>query len=73
MKNEMAFLKYRQEVVQSWPESDRKAVFKAAIESRICSVPQRTQEDSFRRTLGGPELGNTDWFDCPALIGLGDE
>ena len=31
----MAFLKYRREVVQAWPESPRKVVFLAAIESRI--------------------------------------
>jgi len=38
MKGEMAFLKYRREVVRAWPESPRKAVFLTAIESRIVSV-----------------------------------
>jgi hypothetical protein len=35
MKEEMAFLKYRREVVRAWPESPRKTVLLAAIESRI--------------------------------------
>jgi len=38
VKEEMAFLKYRREVVQAWPESPRKAVFLAAIESRISEL-----------------------------------
>jgi len=35
MKEEMAFLKYRRDVVRAWPESPRKTVFLTAIESRI--------------------------------------
>lgn len=35
MKTEMAYLKYRLEVVQAWPDSPRKTVFLTAIESRI--------------------------------------
>lgn len=38
MKEELAFLKYRREVVLAWPESARKAVFLTAIESRILST-----------------------------------
>ena len=41
MKEEMAFLKYRREVVQAWPESPRKAVFLTAIESRLTNVQQQ--------------------------------
>jgi len=43
MKAEMAFLKYRREVVRSWPESPRKTVFLTAIESRIAKMRQDTQ------------------------------
>ena len=43
MKEEMAFLKYRREVVQAWPESTRKAVFLTAIESRIARNLQELQ------------------------------
>ena len=43
MKEEMAFLKYRREVVQAWPESPRKTVFLTAIESRIVSMQQQTR------------------------------
>ena len=35
MNEELAFLKYRREVVSTWPESYRKKVFLAAIDSRI--------------------------------------
>jgi len=42
MKEEMAFLKYRREVVRAWPESPRKAVFLTAIESRISSVQRQS-------------------------------
>jgi len=35
MKEELAFLKYRREVVSTWPDSYRKTVFLAAIDSRI--------------------------------------
>jgi len=38
MKTEMAYLRYRLEVVQAWPESPRKTVFLYAIESRIVRV-----------------------------------
>jgi hypothetical protein len=38
MKEEMAFLKYRREVVRAWPESPRKAVFMTGIETRIVSM-----------------------------------
>jgi hypothetical protein len=38
MKEEMAFLKYRREVVRAWPESPRKNVFLTAIESRIVNM-----------------------------------
>jgi len=38
MKEEMAFLKYRREVVQTWPESPRKAAVLTAIESRMVSI-----------------------------------
>jgi hypothetical protein len=41
MKEEMAFLKYRREVVRAWPESPRKTVFLTAIESRIVSTQQQ--------------------------------
>jgi hypothetical protein len=41
MKEEMAFLKYRREVVLAWPESPRKGVFLAGIESRLASERQR--------------------------------
>jgi len=40
MKEEMAFLKYRREVVRAWPESPRKTVFLTAIESRISAMQQ---------------------------------
>ncbi len=40
MKEELAFLKYRREVVLAWPESNRKTVFLAGIESRILSTQQ---------------------------------
>jgi hypothetical protein len=43
MKEEMAFLKYRREVVRTWPESPRKAVFLTAIESRIVTVQRQVQ------------------------------
>jgi hypothetical protein len=43
MKEEMAFLKYRREVVRAWPESPRKTVFLTAIESRIVNVQQQTR------------------------------
>jgi hypothetical protein len=43
MTQEMAFLKYRREVVQAWPESARKTVFLTAIESRISSMQQRVR------------------------------
>jgi hypothetical protein len=43
VKEEMAFLKYRREVVRSWPESTRKAVFLTAIESRIARNLQELQ------------------------------
>jgi hypothetical protein len=35
MSEELAFLKYRREVVAEWPESYRRTVFLAAIDSRI--------------------------------------
>ena len=41
MTQEMAFLKYRREVVKAWPESPRKTVFLTAIETRIVSTQQR--------------------------------
>ena len=41
MKEEMAFLKYRREVVRAWPESPRKTVFLTAIESRISAMQQQ--------------------------------
>jgi len=40
MKEEMAFLRYRREVVRAWPESPRKTVFLTAIESRISTMQQ---------------------------------
>jgi hypothetical protein len=43
MNEEMAFLKYRREVVRTWPESSRKAVFLTAIESRIVTVQRQVQ------------------------------
>ncbi len=43
MKDEMAFLKYRREVVQGWPESPRKKVFLAGIESRITEMQRQWQ------------------------------
>jgi hypothetical protein len=43
MKEEMAFLKYRRDVVRSWPESPRKAVFLNAIEGRIARMLQESQ------------------------------
>jgi hypothetical protein len=42
MKDEMAFLKYRREVVRGWPESGRKAVILNAIESRIHLIERQT-------------------------------
>jgi hypothetical protein len=42
VKDEMAFLKYRREVVRSWPDSPRKAVFLTAIESRISIIEQQS-------------------------------
>ena len=42
MKDEMAFLKYRREVVQAWPDSIRKRVFLNAIETRIVNVQRQT-------------------------------
>ncbi|MGA2575359.1 MAG: hypothetical protein ABSH24_04965 [Bryobacteraceae bacterium] len=42
MKEEMAFLRYRREVVRAWPESPRKTVFLTAIESRISSMQQQS-------------------------------
>jgi hypothetical protein len=48
MKEELAFLKYRREVVRAWPESPRKTVFLTAIESRISSsIQQQLQMVSF--------------------------
>jgi hypothetical protein len=41
MKEEMAFLKYRREVVRAWPESPRKTVFMTGIETRIVSMQQQ--------------------------------
>jgi hypothetical protein len=41
VKDEMAFLKYRREVVRTWPESPRKVVFLTAIESRISMIEQQ--------------------------------
>ncbi len=38
MKDEMAFLRYRSEVVQGWPDSQRKTVFLNAIESRVAAL-----------------------------------
>jgi len=43
MKEEMAFLKYRLEVVLGWPESPRKKVLLSAIESRIENMHQQRQ------------------------------
>ena len=43
MKEEMAFLKYRREVVRGWPESNRKTVFLAAIESRITAAQKASE------------------------------
>jgi hypothetical protein len=43
MKEEMAFLKYRREVVRAWPDSPRKRVFLTAIESRITNMEQQTR------------------------------
>lgn len=43
MKEEMAFLKYRREVVRAWPESPRKTVFLTAIESRIVNVQRQSR------------------------------
>jgi hypothetical protein len=40
MKDEMAFLRYRREVVQAWPESPRKEVFLIAIEDRATRIQQ---------------------------------
>jgi hypothetical protein len=39
----MAFLRYRREVVQAWPESPRKAVFLTAIEDRATRIQQESQ------------------------------
>lgn len=46
MKEEMAFLKYRREVVRAWPESPRKAVFLNGIETRIASIQQQSRRAS---------------------------
>jgi hypothetical protein len=43
MREEMAFLKYRREVVMAWPESPRKAVFLNAIDGRILAIEQRAR------------------------------
>jgi hypothetical protein len=43
MNEEMAFLKYRREVVRAWPESPRKTMFLTAIESRIISVQRQSR------------------------------
>jgi hypothetical protein len=43
MKEEMAFLRYRREVVRAWPESPRKIVFLNAIETRIVTVLRQSQ------------------------------
>jgi hypothetical protein len=42
MKEE-AFLRYRREVVRSWPESPRKVVLLYAIEGRIAQMRQESQ------------------------------
>ena len=47
MKEELAFLRYRREVVQAWPESPRKTVVLAAIESRIARVQRDSQRAVF--------------------------
>ena len=47
MKDERAFLRYRREVVQAWPDSARKTVFLAAIESRFQAIQQESQMVSF--------------------------
>jgi hypothetical protein len=43
MKDEMAFLKYRRVVIQAWPDSLRKQVFLAAIESRMTETQRQVQ------------------------------
>jgi len=43
MQEEMAFLKYRRDVVQAWPDSPRKTVSLVAIESRITNLQQQEQ------------------------------
>jgi hypothetical protein len=43
MKEELAFLRYRREVVRAWPDSPRKMVFLIAIESRISSMQLKSR------------------------------
>ncbi|MGA2739878.1 MAG: hypothetical protein ABSG65_20870 [Bryobacteraceae bacterium] len=43
MNEELAFLKYRREVVRTWPDSPRKMVFLIAIESRMNSMQQKSR------------------------------
>jgi len=43
MNGELAFLKYRREVVSTWPDSYRKTVFLAAIDSRIARTELEEQ------------------------------
>jgi hypothetical protein len=57
MKEEMAFLKYRREVVCTWPESPRKSIFLAAIESRIDAVKQQSRMAS----SAAPHMGVANW------------
>jgi len=68
MKAEMAFLKYRREVVQAWPVSPRRAVFLAAIESRIFNLQRESQAvpyaamdllDSSRLGMNVPDWNET--------------
>jgi hypothetical protein len=54
MKQEMAFLKYRREVVQAWPESPRKTVFLTGIETRIASVQRQLQVISWAAPPSAP-------------------
>jgi hypothetical protein len=51
MKEEMAFLKYRREVVSAWPDSPRKTAFLTAIESRILLLEQSHPEQRLSESV----------------------
>lgn len=58
MKSEIAFLRYRREVVLSWPESPRKTLLLLAIESRLKSEQSQAGLRSARSRIS-PRIQGT--------------